>query len=103
MPRVAIEHLEPGMVTAAPVTSASGAVLAQAGTALTPALLARLGDLGIASVVVDARALSPEARAARLADIDARFAAHESNDWMQALKAIVIRLQAGGEGGGPHA
>lgn len=102
MPRLAVKDLMPGQVTAAPVTSATGIVLVQAGAELTASLISRLRGLGVSSVAVQAGALSPEARAARVAEIETRFAGHASDSWMSALKAIVIRLQAGEEPA-PHA
>jgi hypothetical protein len=95
MPRVAIVDLQPGQVTASPVTSASGIVLVQAATELSAALITRLREAGISTVAVAAPALTGEARARRLAEIEARFSGHEASAWMQALKAIVVRLQAG--------
>ena len=103
MPRLPVTDLRPGHVTAAPVTSATGVVLVQPGTALTAALVLRLQALGIESVAVGAGALSPEVRAQRLAEIEARFAGHEQNAWMSALRAVVVRLQAGEEAPDPHA
>ncbi len=103
MPRIPVTDLRPGHVTAAPVTNATGVVLVQAGAELTAALIVRLQALGIDSVAVAAGALSPEARAERRAGIEARFAGHEHNAWMSALKAVVVRLQAGEEAPDPHA
>lgn len=70
-------------------------VLVQAGTELTEALIARLAALGIESVCVGGSALSPDERREVLAKIDRRFAGHEGNSWMMALKAIVVRQAAG--------
>lgn len=102
MPRISVTDLRPGQVTAAPVTSATGVVLVQAGTELSSALIARLLGHGVDSVAVVGAALSPEERAARLGEIDVRFAGHAGNPWMTELRAIVTRLQAGEELAGPH-
>lgn len=102
MPRIPLDQLTPGQVPAVPVVSRSGVVLLQAGSPLTEATIRRLASLGIESVNVKGGALSPEARAERAARIEARFAGHEQDPWMQALKAIVAG-EALGEGAGPHA
>jgi 3,4-dihydroxy-2-butanone 4-phosphate synthase len=103
MPRIAVADLQPGHVTASPVTSVSGVVLVQAHTELTPPLIALLQAAGVPSVSVTAGALTPEERARRLRDIQDRFAGHEGNPWMQALQDAVVRIQVGEGTGEPHA
>jgi hypothetical protein len=77
--------------------------MVQAGTELTPALIERLRFLGIDTVSVHGEAGGGRPLEEVLAAIDARFAGHEGDAWMMALKEIVVRQareqgQAGGHG-----
>lgn len=103
MPRIPTTALTPGQVTAAPVTSDAGVVFLPAGAELTTSLILRLQALGIPAVSVTAGAFTPEERARRLAEIDARFQGHDANEWMRALRAVVVHLQVGEETVEPHA
>lgn len=101
MRRVDVRQLAPGNVVAAPVTSASGVVLVQAGTTLTDPLIARLLQLGIQSVlVVSDEPVDPEELARHTRAVEALFAGHESDPWMMALKYIVISQGAARAGNG---
>ena len=104
MRRVDVRQLSAGSVVASPVTSASGVVLVQAGTTLTDALVARLLQLGIQSVLVMAAAVvDPEALARHAKAVDALFAGHEADPWMMALKHIVLGQGASAGAGDGHA
>jgi hypothetical protein len=99
MPRIPLAQAVPGQRLARPVTNASGVVMMQAGTELTAALIARLGDIGIAAVVVagdDRGRRSPEDVQQQVATL---FAGHEHDSWMMELKAIVIRQALRGGSG----
>ena len=101
MTRVALKDLAPGQVLAAPVASPTGVVLVQAGAELTASIIARLADLGVASVVVAGSSLTASEVASRTAEVEARFAGHERDAWMMRLKLIVLRqLGATGVGNG---
>lgn len=91
MRRADVRQLAPGQLLAAPVTAGSGVVLVQADTPLTDALIARLMELGIDSVLVtDDGPGDAEVTAREAAAVEARFAGHENNAWMAALKKIVL-------------
>jgi hypothetical protein len=91
MPRIPLRDVTPGQRLARPITNASGVVLIQAGAELTPALLSRLESMGVDGVFVPAAAgaadLPPLEDA--LAEIEARFAGHDADEWMMALRDIV--------------
>jgi hypothetical protein len=101
MPLVSVPQLIPGQRVAAPVTGAGGIVLVQTGAELTQATIDRLGELGIAGVLVVGDAQDPAVLAARTAEVEARFEGHERDPWMMALEAIVIGQLAGEEPGVP--
>jgi hypothetical protein len=67
-------------------------VMVQPGTELTAAIIDRLRNLGIDSVAVEGEADGEvKPLEVSLAELDARFAGHEQDPWMMALKAIVAR------------
>jgi hypothetical protein len=94
MLRILLSKAQPGQVLARPVTTSAGVVMVQAGSRLTPALIERLTNFGIDTIVVtgDASPASADARPMeeRIREIDARFAGHEQDDWMMTVKQIVI-------------
>jgi putative cell wall-binding protein len=103
MRRLPISEVLPGQKLARAITNASGVVMVQPGTALTPALIERLQALGVDSVLI---AGDPAGLGAgpsvdeRLRELDARFAGHEQDGWMMQLKDIVARqLRARRDGG----
>ena len=57
MPRILLSKAQPGQVLTRPVTTSAGVVMVQAGSPLTPALIERLTNFGVDTVVVgdDAR------------------------------------------------
>ncbi len=102
MPRLPLHDVRPGQRLARAIVSHAGVVLVQPGAELTPAILDRLRSLGVDAVEVagepeEATEVSIEAR---VEEVDARFAGHEDDRWMMALKAIVLRqLGVGGRDG----
>jgi hypothetical protein len=100
MPRILLSKAQPGQVLSRPVTTSAGVVLVQAGAELTPAILERLANFGVDTVVVhDAAAAAADDRpvAERVREIEARFAGHEQDDWMMTLKQIVVAQLARAE------
>ncbi|MCL4813121.1 MAG: hypothetical protein KJ061_11570, partial [Vicinamibacteraceae bacterium] len=91
MPRIPLRDVTPGQRLARPITNARGVVLVQAGTELTPSLVARLESMGVDGVFVPGPgtedALKPLDEA--LAEIDARFSGHEGDAWMMDLLELV--------------
>lgn len=94
MPRILLSNAQPGQVLAKAVTTSAGVVMVQAGSRLTPAIIERLANFGVDTVVVadegaaagaDLLPLEEQARA-----IEARFAGHEQDEWMMTLKQIVV-------------
>lgn len=76
--------------------------MVQTGSQLTPAILERLANFGVDTVVVraDDSTAGDDGRSVeeRLREVEARFAGHEQDEWMMALKQIVIAQLARGEG-----
>jgi hypothetical protein len=99
MPRIPIWKVVPGQTLARPVTNGSGLVMMPAGTDLTPALIERLANLGVDTIVV----LGDEAAVRRSPDaiqrgLDELFAGHEQDAWMMDLKGIILRQASRGGG-----
>lgn len=88
MPIVAIDEVEEGQTLAQGVRVGTGAVLAQAGTVLSEALMERLKTMGVTKVDIHQTGplLSP---AERLEQLELRFVGHEDDDLMTELKALV--------------
>lgn len=92
MPRIPLSEARPGQKLSRPAATRAGVVMVQAGTELTPALIERLRLLGIDTVSVHGEAGgSSRPLEEVLAAIDARFAGHEGDPRMMALKEIVVR------------
>jgi len=102
MPKIPISDAKPGQRLTRPAATRAGMVMVQAGTELTSALLDRLRNLGISSVVVAGERGSPGDKPLEVAlhELDERFVGHEEDAWMMSLKAIVRRQL---KGGGDHA
>lgn len=92
MPKVHINEAQAGQKLTRPAVTRTGMVMVQPGTELTAAIIERLRNLGIDFLQVEG---DPSAGAkpleVALAELDARFAGHEQDKWMMALKAIVAR------------
>jgi hypothetical protein len=104
MPRISISSAQPGQRVAQAITNASGVTMVQAGAELTAGLIERLKSLGIATLVVaGAAGGSDRPLDVLLRELDARFAGHELDPWMMALKQIVKRQLEEAASPGPHA
>lgn len=94
MPRILLSKAQPGQVLTRPVTTSAGVVMVQAGSPLTPALIERLTNFGVDTVVVgdDAAQAGGDTRSMeeRVREVEARFLGHDQDDWMMTLKQIVI-------------
>lgn len=92
MPRIPLRAVKPGHRLARPITNATGVVLVQAGAELTPTLLARLESMGVDGVFVPSADGASDRKPLEeaLAEIDARFAGHDEDAWMMALREIVV-------------
>lgn len=94
MPLTPIEDVTQGQVLRERVATTDGLVV-PAGSRLTADLLDRLRRAGVARLDVrpappgDGPPAEPDARPAWLVELDARFAGHEGDELMTALKAIV--------------
>ena len=88
MPIVAIDDVEEGQTLAQGVRVGTGAVLAQAGTVLSDALMERLKTMGVTQVDIHQTGplLSP---AEQLGQLELRFVGHEDDDLMTELKELV--------------
>lgn len=74
--------------------------MVQAGTELSSTLIERLAGLGVETLVVAADPSPGSTGSAsleeRVRQVEARFAGHEHDAWMMALKALVVgQLTAG--------
>jgi len=97
MPAVRIDQIQVGQVLERPVTNASGIVLMRSGTALTPALIERLRDLGFTELPI--RALPTQGADGEAAAVEARFRGHEHNPLMMQLREMLVRRSAEAAGG----
>jgi hypothetical protein len=92
MPKVLISEAQPGQILRRPALTRSGLVMVQPGTELTESIIERLKTIGIDSVHVEGTGSGPEKPLeVALQELDARFAGHERDPWMQDLKAIIAR------------
>ncbi len=98
MGKLAIEHVLPGQTASRPVTNANGMVLVQAGTVLTESLIVRLTSLGVTSVIVAGGdgGEQPRSREERVQDLERRFAGHDQDEVMVAIKDLVLAQIEGG-------
>ena len=88
MPIVAIDQIENGQTLAQGARVGTGAILAQPGTVLTAALVARLKTMGVTGV--DVRQTSPAvSRAEELKELELRFSGHDEDELMTELKELV--------------
>jgi hypothetical protein len=97
MKKLALKDIAAGEVVARPITTGSGVILVQPGTALTADVLDRLGAFGVEWVWLEGT--NPDARPLEelLAELDRRFLGYEDDELMLELKASVgrrIRLGA---------
>jgi hypothetical protein len=99
MPKISIEKAEPGQTLSRPAVTRTGMVMMQPGTQLTAAIIDRLKNLGIDSVIVEGASRIPDKPLdVMLRELDERFQGNEHDSWMMELKAIVadiIRSRAG--------
>jgi hypothetical protein len=96
MKRVALSEAKPGDVVARPVMTASGVVLVQPGTTLTPELLVRLDTLHVDALCLQGASADAAPLDKQLEALDRRFAGHEQDPVMMELKAVVAnRLSQG--------
>jgi len=100
MLHIALSAARPGQRVARAIVSHAGVVLVQAGAELTGATLDRLRSLGVDAIyVTDDGSEATKSLAERTREIEERFAGHEDDRWMMALKAIVLRqLERDGTG-----
>ncbi len=96
MKRVAITDAQPGDIVARPVSTTSGVVLVRPGTQLSAELVARLEGLGIDAIYLEGASPDAPPLDDLLAALDRRFAAHEGNQLMMELKAVVAARLSGG-------
>lgn len=88
MPIVSIDDVEEGQTLAQGARVGSGAILAQPGTVLSEALVARLKSMGVTEL--DVRQAHPGLSAAeQLEGLERRFAGHEDDELMMELKELV--------------
>jgi hypothetical protein len=96
MKKLALSEVAPGAVVARPVITSGGVILVQPGTVLTAEVLARLEDLRIETVCVEGASADAKPVEALLLEMDRRFAGHEDDRLMMALKAVVAGRVAPG-------
>jgi hypothetical protein len=96
MKKVPLSDVAPGGIVARPVVTSGGVVLVQPGTVLTAEILSRLADLRVETVCLEG--VSEDARPVEqlLQELDRRFAGHEQDELMMALKALVAARVAPG-------
>lgn len=88
MPIVAIDQIENGQTLAQGARVGTGPILAQPGTVLTAALVARLKTMGVTEV--DARQTGPAVSPAEeLKALELRFSGHDEDELMTELKELV--------------
>jgi hypothetical protein len=89
MKKLPIAKVSPGDIVARPVASPTGVVLVQPGASLTAEMIRRLEGLGVETAWLEGTA--PDARTPEQlqAEVSERFAGHESDDLMMALKTLV--------------
>jgi hypothetical protein len=98
MKKLPITEAEAGQVVARPVATASGMVMVQPGAALTPEIVSRLADLGIDTIWVEGASDDSKPLDVLITELEARFAAHEGDTLMMALKTVVAECISQGAG-----
>jgi hypothetical protein len=98
MKKLPLSEARPGEVVARPVVTSGGVILVQPGTALTADILARLADLRVETLCIEGTSADARPLAEILEELDRRFADHEQDDLMMALKAAVAARVAQGAG-----
>lgn len=91
MARISLGQARAGQEVVRPVVNNNGVVLVQAGARLSTSIIERLHGLGISFIVVAGTdpAVAVKSPAARLAELDRRFAGHEDDPLMAELKRVV--------------
>jgi hypothetical protein len=89
MRKIPISQARAGQIVRRPVHGASGALLCQPGTQLSDILIERLQNFGVEVLVVDAGGDAVVPFSATAAGLDERFAGHEQDELMMALKRVV--------------
>ncbi len=95
MRKIPIGQAQAGQVISRPVHGQSGALLCQPGTMLTDVLIERFENFGVDLLVVDSAGDSQELPSISAASMDERFAGHEQDDLMMALKQVVMAQFSG--------
>jgi hypothetical protein len=96
MRKLRLSEVDQGAVVARPVTTTGGVILVQPGTVLTPEIVARLTALRVETVCVEGPSADAKPVEQLLEELERRFAGHEEDDLMMALKAtIAARLVQG--------
>ena len=100
MQHIALSAARPGQRVARAIVSHAGVVLVQSGAELTGAIIDRLRSLGVDAIyVTEAGPEVAKSPVERAREVEERFAGHEDDRWMMALKAIVLRqLERNGVG-----
>jgi len=94
MQRIPVKLARPGMVLAKPLLREGGMVLLAEGTELSEAVVARLPDMGVDSIVVQGHPVDLDgmgggtSAAARAARMDHLFRRHGDDPWMMQLKKV---------------
>lgn len=94
MQKIPLRLAQPEMTLAKAVLRDNGMVLVAEGTVLTQALLDRLANLNIESVIVDGNPVDLEGAAGsasyaqRIERLDHLFRKHQGDEWMQKVKAF---------------
>jgi hypothetical protein len=98
MKKLPLSEARPGEVVARSVVTSGGVILVQPGTVLTADILARLADLRVETVCLEGASADARPVEEILQELDRRFAVHEQDDLMMALKAAVAARVAQGAG-----
>jgi len=98
MRKLPLSEASPGEVVARPVVTSGGVILVQPGTVLTADILARLADLRVETVCLEGASADARPVEEILQELDRRFAVHEQDDLMMALKAAVAARVVKGAG-----
>ena len=99
MQKIPLQLARPDMVLAKPVTRENGMVLIAAGTALTEALISRLGNMDVEQVVgegdhLDAGGDGAKALARKRERLDHQFRGFTQDKYMQRVKHMVMEYHA---------
>ncbi len=93
MQKVPLTLAKPGMVLEKPVTRENGMTLVGVGTQLTDALLQRLENMGVESIVVEGSPLTPDGEnpyTAKIERLEHLFRQYTQDRWMQKVKATLV-------------